>query len=188
MRLQKVTRYVAERGDMAVLQKKAVEWWTPPDEIARACRAMGCEHPDLDPASCAGANERVKAVRFFDREIDGLKQEWLASTIWMNPPYAGLQVQFISKLLQDGSSSISSRPVIILNSNASETAWMRPLYQFPLCIRFGRPKFFNPDEPGKSPTHGAFYFYLGPNVERFAEVYSEIGQVYRPPLIAHGNL
>ena len=28
MRKQKVTIYTPERGDMAVLQKKAVEWWT----------------------------------------------------------------------------------------------------------------------------------------------------------------
>lgn len=180
MRKQKITMYSAERGDMAVLQKKAVEWWTPPEEIERACRAMGCERPDLDPASCAGANIRVKAARFYDREIDGLKQDWCAKTIWMNPPYAGLQKAFITKLLQEWKAEHFEQAVIILNCNAAETEWIRPMYQFPLCIRYGRPKFFNPDAPEDNPTHGAFYFYLGADVQRFADAYNEIGQVYLP--------
>ena len=60
------------------------EFYTPSHiiEIARAC--MG--GIDLDPASCAIANETVKASRFYDIRQNGLKRPWFGR-IWLNPPF-----------------------------------------------------------------------------------------------------
>jgi hypothetical protein len=58
---------------------KSNEFYTPSHiiEIARAC--MG--GIDLDPASCAIANDTVKASRFYDTRQNGLKRPWFGRTV-----------------------------------------------------------------------------------------------------------
>jgi DNA N-6-adenine-methyltransferase (Dam) len=69
------------------------EWYTPPWCIEAALAVMG--GIDLDPASCALANETVKAARYYDKTMNGLEQPWSIdgrpSRVWLNPPY-GLTV------------------------------------------------------------------------------------------------
>ena len=57
-----------------------VEWYTPPEILDVARAVLGGF--DLDPFSCAVANERVQAARFFTKEDDALKQEWFGR-VWM---------------------------------------------------------------------------------------------------------
>lgn len=59
------------------------EHYSPPAIVELGRRVMGAI--DLDPASCAVANETVQAQRFFAREDDGLVQRWLGR-VWLNPP------------------------------------------------------------------------------------------------------
>ena len=73
-------------------------FYTPPHiiEIARAC--MG--GIDLDPASCATANETVRAPRFYDVKQDGLKQPWFGR-VWMNSPYGRFAPPFVRKAVEE---------------------------------------------------------------------------------------
>ena len=50
------------------------EWYTPPEIIEAARRVLGTI--DLDPASCAEAQEWIQARRWFGIEQDGLLQKW----------------------------------------------------------------------------------------------------------------
>jgi hypothetical protein len=74
------------------------EFYTPSHiiEIARAC--MG--GIDLDPASCAVANETVKAATFYDIKQDGLKKPWFGR-VWLNPPYGKFWPQFVRRAVEE---------------------------------------------------------------------------------------
>jgi hypothetical protein len=61
----------------------SVEHYTPALIVDAARRLMG--GIDLDPASCALANETVKAARYYTRDDDGLTKPW-RGRIFLNPP------------------------------------------------------------------------------------------------------
>ncbi|KJZ03256.1 DNA N-6-adenine-methyltransferase [Pseudoalteromonas piscicida] len=63
-----------------------VEYYTPPEILAYVHRMFPVI--ELDPASCETANQNVKALRFFNKENDALKQQWHAKTVWMNHPFS----------------------------------------------------------------------------------------------------
>lgn len=69
-------------------------WMTPDPILERARAVLG--GIDLDPASSALANQRVKAVEYCDEQSDGLSRRWLTgdaseagiyvSSVFCNPP------------------------------------------------------------------------------------------------------
>lgn len=63
----------------------SVEWYTP-EAVIEATRVWGGGTIDLDPCSCPAAQARVKAVRWFGAEHDGLSLRWDADTVLCNPP------------------------------------------------------------------------------------------------------
>ena len=71
------------RARVAKHSSASVEHYTPAGIVDLARSLMG--GIDLDPASCAKANEIIKAARYFTEEMDGLAQDWRGS-IWLNPP------------------------------------------------------------------------------------------------------
>ncbi len=75
-----------------------VEWYTPPEFFQR----LGDVHFDLDPASpLSGPVPWVPAERFYSPTDDGLTQPWEGS-VWLNPPYGPLGVEFIRKMVAHG--------------------------------------------------------------------------------------
>lgn len=63
---------------------ESVEHFTPYDVAAAATVALGGAI-DLDPASCARANEYIEATTYYDAASNGLAHEW-SGTVFLNPP------------------------------------------------------------------------------------------------------
>jgi len=156
------------------------EWYTPSKYIEHARHVMGSI--DVDPASCAEANETVKAGRYYDIESDGLAQKW-SGNVWMNPPYArGVMEQFIDALISKFEEGEVSQAVVLVN-NCTETQWFQRLCRRSqgMCfverrIQFNAPK----GEFRKSPIRGQIFFYFGPltGAIRFHETFVRVGDVW----------
>jgi len=150
------------------------QWFTPDEHIALARSVLG--EIDLDPASHAIAQGRVKAGKFFTEEDDGLTKEW-RGRVWLNPPYSQPEIgHFVDKLVEEIGSGRTTE-AILLTHNYSDTAWFQRAASFAaaLCFTSGRIRFVSPDGERASPTQGQTFFYFGDRVERFAAVFSRVG-------------
>jgi phage N-6-adenine-methyltransferase len=151
------------------------EWYTPAEYLDAARAVMG--DIELDPATCAAAQEVVQARMFFTKGEDGLAQEW-QGRIWLNPPYsAALAPRFIDKLCAEFDAGHLDEAVVLVN-NATETAWFHSLLaRFPACFLRKRVPFWRPGHNGGGARQGQVVFYLGPKVSAFWQVFSPLGVV-----------
>ncbi len=155
------------------------EWYTPPEYIALAREVMG--GVDLDPASSAGADKVVGAATFFDADADGLAQEW-AGRVWLNPPYTQPHIaDFVSKMVCEVQSG-RVESAIMLTHNYTDTRWFHEAASTvdAICFTRGRIKFQSPEGEVAAPTQGQAFFYFGPLVGKFTDVFSAIGFVATP--------
>lgn len=143
------------------------EWYTPPEFIEVARRAMGSI--DTDPASSEVANEFVKAETYYTADDDGLTKEWHGN-VWMNPPYSQPHMtQFAEKLIQEIEAGNAKQAMVLVN-NATETGWFNTLSEKAKAIWFIRGRIRYLDRYGNvanSPLQGQCILYYGDNVENF---------------------
>ena len=181
-----------------------VEYYTPVEWLEAARSVLGSI--ELDPASCDTANQNVKAARFFSKNDNGLAQSWVANTLWMNHPFhrgekacptnrkkckkkscrdRGYHIDkdipsnddWISKLLTEFDAGNFKEAIIITFANTSE-GWFKKLLDFPQCFPNKRVHYIKPDGTvDKNCTKGSVITYLGPNLDTFAAVFSEFGQI-----------
>lgn len=165
------------------------EWYTPKEIIELAREVLG--KIDLDPASCALANEVVQAETFFTAESDGLSKEWFGN-VWLNPPYGRAEGDHASnkgrwsKHLADQYRAGKVEAAILLVNPDIGTSWFWLLWPSgeaggpsAICFTEKRVKFYNAEGTAKSPPRGGAgaIVYFGPNPELFAEKFSQIGVV-----------
>lgn len=168
---------------IALYMSKTPEWYTPHQYVNAARKVMnGIE---LDPASCEIANQVVKAERYYTKEDDGLSQEWICRSLWLNPPYGRQDSQtgkvqlWINKLIEEYQRGNVKEAILLVNALPSYR-WFDPLWQFPICFVAVRISFYNPKlERGRDtrPPHGNAIVYLGANEQRFIEIFSEFGRI-----------
>jgi ParB family transcriptional regulator, chromosome partitioning protein len=155
------------------------EWFTPAALIANVRAVLG--GIDVDPASCAIANETVGAKVFYTLADDGLSQQWFGR-LFLNPPFCQpLLSIFIDKLITELSAG-NVTEAILLAPQSSESKWFQKLAPTAaaMCFIAGRTKFVSPSgEVGSFPVFGHIFFYFGKNADRFVEVFSTVGQCVR---------
>ena len=61
----------------------------------------------------------AKCVKYFDKEKDGLKQEW-TGVLWMNPPYGRGIIHWMKKAYE---SSLNGATVVCLVPSRTDTIW-----------------------------------------------------------------
>jgi len=151
------------------------EWYTPAVYLDAARHVMG--GIDLDPASCALANETVRAAQYFTKEDSGLSHRW-DGAVWLNPPYAQPLIgQFVDKLRLELPNIDAA---ITLTNNATETTWGQSLIHHcqVICFPAGRIKFI--DKTGAksgAPLQGQMICYFGADVDSFTSAFCGFGQI-----------
>jgi phage N-6-adenine-methyltransferase len=154
------------------------EWYTPAEYIEAARLVMGSI--DLDVASSELAQSVVKADCYFTKADNGLAMaRWIRDRIWLNPPYSS-PTPWIEKLIAEHQAGPFCTQAIVLVNNATETAWFQALLErYPVCLPAKRLAFWRHDHSGVTARQGQAFFYLGPNVDKFVEVFSQFGPVLR---------
>jgi phage N-6-adenine-methyltransferase len=157
-----------------VTSSETVEWYTPAPYVEAAREVLG--DIDLDPASCAQANETVRARTYYDAATDGLAQEW-TGVCWMNPPYGRDCPQFIAKMAAAYDAGQVKAAIVLLSAYSLDTAWFQPMWRHLLCFVNGRISFESPLRERVNPTAGSVFVYMGADWQRFADVFERFGTV-----------
>lgn len=164
------------------ISSKNNEWYTPEKYIQAAREVMG--GIDLDPASCAQANETVQATKYYDIQTNGFDKDW-EGRVWLNPPYGrsedgSNQDAWSSRLIdqyEDGN-GVTTEAILLVNA-AVDTKWFQRLFNYPICFPSQRINFSTPEPSVSGSTHGSALVYFGPHEKRFVEVFSRFGTVVR---------
>ncbi|HSH79514.1 MAG TPA: DNA N-6-adenine-methyltransferase [Herpetosiphonaceae bacterium] len=159
-------------------QSESHDWYTPSRYVEAARAVLG--GIDLDPASCAEANEIVQATRYYTATDDGLAQPW-HGRVFLNPPYGttrGRSNQDLwSKRLIDAFEAGTVDAAVLLVNAATGNQWFQRLWKYPICFAGRRIRFWRPDQAASSPTHSNALVYFGADVDRFIREFSPLGAV-----------
>jgi ParB family chromosome partitioning protein len=155
---------------------QSVEWYTPAKYI-EAVRIV-LDGIELDPASCAVANETVKAERYFTETTDGLSMSWIARSVFVNPPYGfrvgkSNQGLWSQKLIAEFEAGNVKSAILLVNASTSER-WFKPLFRYPICFTDHRIRFDNA-EPKKQPTKDNAFVYFGDSRQLFVDTFQPLG-------------
>jgi hypothetical protein len=175
-----IQRRVSQQVQVTIFSSETNEYYTPLEYLEAAHEVMG--GIDLDPATCEKAQENVKAKEFFTMADDGLSQEWHGS-VWLNPPYGkdgadSNQGIWAQKLITEYKAGHVSE-AILLTKAALGYNWFTDIWHhWPVCFADKRLSFIKSDgsTDGQS-KQGTAFFYFGPNVEKFKQVFKKFGPV-----------
>ncbi len=159
---------------------KSDEWYTPRQYVDAARDVLG--GIDLDIASCAKAQETVRAKKYFSETESALADQnakW-PGRVWFQPPFS-LTVRFVDRLVENLERGTTRAAIALLNADTG-TKWFHELAaRGPLCLTKGRLAFEDPRGRAVSGNRIAQVFFgLGEDLdaERFAQVFGSIGTVF----------
>ena len=142
-------------------KSQTIQWGTPTDLFELLNKEFNF---NLDVCASDGMN---LCERYFNPEIDGLKQEWTKNDIcWMNPPYGKEIKHWVKK------ASLSDAVVVALLPARTDTKWWND-WVMPTAseLRFirGRLKFNNGGGPKKgAPFPSVIAIYNTPRTPKIS--------------------
>lgn len=153
------------------------DFYTHRSIIEAARGAMG--GIDVDPASCAQANEVVRATTFFGAKENGLLHDWIGN-VWLNPPFGNFSGEWAPTLLYQWKSGRVNQMCVLASTRAITAQGFHGVVQAAnaMWVAYGRLPFWGPN--AKSPDEGHVVFYFGDRVAEFIEAFeiSGLGTVY----------
>lgn len=153
---------------MNIMHRSRSDSWYTPDPILALVRTV-IGDITFDPASCAEANERVRAGSFLTRDDDALVTPWPAGGSWfLNPPGGkrggkSLAALFWKRLMAEKEKGSFDHAVFLgfsaeILAVAQNYSLLSPL-DFPICIPRKRIAFEG-HEGKVSPSHSNVIVYV----------------------------
>jgi hypothetical protein len=114
------------------------EWFTPPEIIKRVHAVMG--GIDLDPASCAKANEIVGANIYYTAKDDALSKNWFGR-VFVNPP-GTCPTDYLKLVMYDDNGKLLEKPkklpgyftvcgnANVCSCNLPQRFWEKLMYEY----------------------------------------------------------
>lgn len=171
-------RYLTKKQQQQIESNARRNEWGTPVALIEAVRAMFGGSIDCDPATHVEAQERVRARTYYTAKDDSLNPDcpWYGK-VFLNPPYErGLIEQFVLKLIIEIASGRTEEAVVLVNAQ-TDTQWCQRLFKVcsALCFHTGRVRFLNSDGKPGMPQVGQAIFYIGPNSQRFVDIFRKFG-------------
>jgi DNA N-6-adenine-methyltransferase (Dam) len=129
----------------------------------------------LDPCSNSHECPNVLAAQLFTIADDGLSQDWVAETMYLNPPYSDT-AGWTNKLIRHVEAG-DIRQAIALVKSDNRTRWFADLMDTcsGFCLYRGYLRFS--EAKGAAPF-GSCIFYFGDRPNNFDRAFSSLGWVY----------
>jgi len=165
------------------------EWYTPPIYIEAVREVLG--GIDLDPASCAAANEWIQAETYYTELDDGLSKIWRGRT-FINPPFGKTGVKsnqeiWANRLWHHHMMKEVSAGILLTKCVPGYKWWDKLFHNLgiPVCFIKDRIEFIRLGEDGEvvkvgKAKAGSNFWYFGnfdAGEDKFREVFSRFGRV-----------
>lgn len=163
------------------LSSSTQQWHTPPAFLKLVRAVFDGGLVDLDPCSDQIAQARVKARAIFTAQDVGLCQEW-HGRVFVNPPFGAegghsQQGAYFEKALTEYRAGHAAEILLLLKA-AIGYAWFAPVLHWPHAWLHARVAFIAGEQHSTTQNpHGSIAVYLGPNTERFCQVFSEFASI-----------
>jgi ParB family transcriptional regulator, chromosome partitioning protein len=169
-------------GRIALTSSESFEAYSPWHISDAARYVMG--GIDLDPASCAQANDVVNADRFYDVASNGLLRPW-ERRVFLNWPggkekeHGTSALRWANKLVVEITEGRTVEAFVVLFRWDHSSAWWRLLaMRRPnVCLLHDRLHFWGPGG-GDSPVHASAVAYYGDHEDRFVERFGPLGDIW----------
>jgi site-specific DNA-methyltransferase (adenine-specific) len=136
----------------------ATDQWATPIEFFNEWNAIFGFTLDV----CADA-DNAKCARFFDRDANGLAQDWSLDVCWMNPPYGREIGQWVKKAYNE---SRNGATVVCLLPARTDTAWWHDYVLPTATVTFIRGRLKFGDSKNSAPFPSAVAVFYPPKVAR----------------------
>ena len=163
---------------LAAIKSSSSHDWGTPETILDRVRLVHGGALDLDPCTSEWHQQRVRAERYFTVEDNGLAQEWQGARAFVNPPFGDVHREFAAKLLNEYEAGRIGAAIFLGQPSATAgSAWFLPLWEHVVCFCHRRVEFVHPDGRTGGGPDGTILVYVGPDRDRFAAVFGELGEI-----------
>lgn len=173
-----------EQGMSVLTSHATAEWNTPRWLIDLVREVLG--GIDLDPASNELAQSWIQAGQYIDKRSDGLTQDWVASRIFLNPPYgkdggSSNQATWSAKMVAEYQAGHFEQGVLLINSTHGYKYFEALWTAYPVCCLRERVRFIKPDgTQGGQAKRGQALLFFGQDPTKFIEVFKPYGRIIMP--------